>query len=380
MILLPITVRNKIATFTGDVPYICGNSDYKAVFTFDDEWDEHSHKTARFVYGSSYTDVLFEGNECSFPMIEETTMVVVGVYAGNLRTTTGASVRAILSIRSEHGSPESPKPDVYEQIMETLDGYDDRLEDVEKKLSYGGGGDGSDRYVADYKIITEYISNKHTLVLIYNDGTEMEIPLPQMGIDIDRIVKFGETDPTEETQGHTKQLYVNTATGKMWVCTTVGISATGYDWVAVSGGGDGWTIDGLTAETAFADDDTVPFYDTSAKAQRKTLWSNIKAVFKTYFDTVYLKLSGGVLSGKIVLPTGNQSIGFTNSEDQKIFGYGNIDSVSHMRIGDVSKPLQLRGSDASPKYNNDTLVLKTEFETALGAYITDIDALVGGEE
>lgn len=139
MILLPITVRNKIATFTGDVPYICGNSDYKVVFTFDDEWDEHSHKTARFVYGSSCTDVLFEGNECSFPMIEETTMVVVGVYAGNLRTTTGASVRAILSIRSEHGSPESPKPDVYEQIMETLDGYDDRLEDVEKKLSSGGG-------------------------------------------------------------------------------------------------------------------------------------------------------------------------------------------------------------------------------------------------
>lgn len=148
---------------------------------------------------------------------------------------------------------------------------------------------------------------------------------------------------------------------------------------APTGGGDRWTIDGLTEETALADDDTVPFYDTSAKAQRKTLWSNIKAVLKTYFDGVYLKLSGGTLSGKIVLPTGNQNVGFTNSEDQKIFGYGPIDSVSHMRIGDAGKPLQLRGSGNHPKYNNDTLVLKTEFEAALGSYIADIDALIGGD-
>lgn len=146
-----------------------------------------------------------------------------------------------------------------------------------------------------------------------------------------------------------------------------------------SGGGGGWAIDDLTAETVIANDDAVPFYDTSAKAQRKTLWSNIKTVLKTYFDGEYLKLSGGILTGEIVLPTGNQNVGFTNSEDQKIFGYGPIDSVSHMRIGDVGKPLQLRGSGERPKYNNDTLVLKTEFDTALGSYITDIDALIGGD-
>lgn len=43
----------------------------------------------------------------------------------------------------------------------------------------------------------------------------------------------------------------------------------------------------LTAEAALADGDYFPFYDTSASAHRKTLWSNIKAKLKAYFDTVY---------------------------------------------------------------------------------------------
>lgn len=42
-----------------------------------------------------------------------------------------------------------------------------------------------------------------------------------------------------------------------------------------------------TAETSLANGDYIPFYDTSATAKRKTLWSNIKSVLKTYFDTLY---------------------------------------------------------------------------------------------
>lgn len=144
-------------------------------------------------------------------------------------------------------------------------------------------------------------------------------------------------------------------------------------------GGEGWTIDGLTAEAVIADDDAVPFYDTSAKGQRKTLWSNIKAVLKTYFDTVYLKRSGGTLTGKIALPTDNQNVGFTNSWDTKIFGYGNVNSVSHLRVGDAERPLQLRGSTERPKYNDGELVLKSEFDTVMQTYIDDIAELVGGD-
>ena len=45
---------------------------------------------------------------------------------------------------------------------------------------------------------------------------------------------------------------------------------------------------GDTASTEIADDDYVPFYDTSASGRRKTLWSNIKAKLKSYFDSFYL--------------------------------------------------------------------------------------------
>lgn len=41
------------------------------------------------------------------------------------------------------------------------------------------------------------------------------------------------------------------------------------------------------AETDLQDNDSIPFFDRSANLQKKTLWSNIKSVLKTYFDTVY---------------------------------------------------------------------------------------------
>lgn len=145
MPVLTITIRNKIATYTGDVPYVCGNSDYTVIFTFDEEWDEYTQKTARFVYGSSYTDVLFEGNECQFPVIERASMVAVGVFAGNLRTSTGASVRACLSIRSGIGAPVDPEPDVYDQIAETLSNQGKKIDELDAKIdgmTPGGGGTG----------------------------------------------------------------------------------------------------------------------------------------------------------------------------------------------------------------------------------------------
>lgn len=44
---------------------------------------------------------------------------------------------------------------------------------------------------------------------------------------------------------------------------------------------------GDAAETSLADGDYFPFYDTSASGKKKTLWSNIKSVLKTYFDSLY---------------------------------------------------------------------------------------------
>lgn len=47
-----------------------------------------------------------------------------------------------------------------------------------------------------------------------------------------------------------------------------------------------------STESTLANDDYVPFYDTSATAKKKSTWSNIKSKLKAYFDTLYATLNG----------------------------------------------------------------------------------------
>lgn len=58
-----------------------------------------------------------------------------------------------------------------------------------------------------------------------------------------------------------------------------------------------------TAETDLQDADYIPFYDTSATGKRKTLWSNIKAKLKAYFDTLYATLASPAFTGTPTAPT-----------------------------------------------------------------------------
>lgn len=112
-----IAVKNKIANKTDDSFYICGNSDFRVVFDFDDEWGEYDVKTARFSYNDSYTDIVFSGDVCDVPIISDTFCFNVGVFAGNLHTTTAARVPCRKSILCGGGAPEPPTEDVYSQII-----------------------------------------------------------------------------------------------------------------------------------------------------------------------------------------------------------------------------------------------------------------------
>lgn len=116
-----VSVRNKIAVAPKDALYICGNSDFIIAFDFDDEWNEYNSKTARFVLeDGTYHDVVFQGKECSMPIISNTYNIKIGVFAGNLRTTTPAIISAKKSILCGNGSPAAPSEDVYAQIMDIL--------------------------------------------------------------------------------------------------------------------------------------------------------------------------------------------------------------------------------------------------------------------
>lgn len=114
-----IKVKNKIAVGDGTV-IICGNTDYTAVFDFDAEWDEYETKTARFISNGEYTDIVFTGNKCAIPAHQNTHGVQVGVFAGDLHTTTPAYFDCAKSILCDGGAPAAPAPDVYNQLMERL--------------------------------------------------------------------------------------------------------------------------------------------------------------------------------------------------------------------------------------------------------------------
>lgn len=98
-----VSVRNKIATnMTPDEIIVCGNSDYSVTFDFDEEWSAFPDRVALFTYYQGnkkfVKDRIFTGNTVSVPVLSGIDYVLVGVYAGNLNTTTPARVLCRKSI------------------------------------------------------------------------------------------------------------------------------------------------------------------------------------------------------------------------------------------------------------------------------------------
>jgi hypothetical protein len=119
--IINVTVANRVATYhRRDGAIVCGNSDYQIRFVFDAEWEEHPTKTARFITGGEPVDVEFTGDTVTAPVLQGIRSVKVGVYAGNLRTTTSALIPCELSILCGGGEPKEPTSSLYAEIMEAL--------------------------------------------------------------------------------------------------------------------------------------------------------------------------------------------------------------------------------------------------------------------
>ena len=87
-----IAVENGVASQTDGTVYICGSGDFTAVFAFGEQWQAEDLKTARFQTESTYQDVLFRGMSCPVPVFTNARKLEVGVFSGNLRTTTPARI------------------------------------------------------------------------------------------------------------------------------------------------------------------------------------------------------------------------------------------------------------------------------------------------
>lgn len=117
-----ITVAHKVAV-SDTQSIVCDNSDYTVHWTLDEEWAAYDTKTMRVIYmDGTFTDKVFNGDTIALPVCTVPGMVQIGLFAGDIRTSRVAIMRALPSVRSAAGAPADPTPDVYDQLMELIKG------------------------------------------------------------------------------------------------------------------------------------------------------------------------------------------------------------------------------------------------------------------
>lgn len=125
---IDVNITNKHCAVQGAPVIVCGNSDYTMTFTFDAEWDNAGEKTARFSYIRDgvrrYQDVKLEGDKVAVPPVYGTKGLQVGVYSGDLVTSTPGRIPCEKSIICGTCTPEDLWPGTAEvlrsEMMETL--------------------------------------------------------------------------------------------------------------------------------------------------------------------------------------------------------------------------------------------------------------------
>lgn len=117
-----ITVAHKVAV-SDTTTIVCDNSDYMVHWTLDDEWSAYDTKTMRTIYmDGTFEDKVFSGDTIELPVCTVPGAVQIGLFAGNIRASRMAILRALPSVRSAAGAPADPTPDVYDQLMELIKG------------------------------------------------------------------------------------------------------------------------------------------------------------------------------------------------------------------------------------------------------------------
>ena len=115
-----ITVAHKVAV-SDTQAIVCDNSDYTVHWTLDEDWSAYDTKTMRTIYmDGTYTDKVFSGDTSEMPVCTVPGVVQIGLFAGDIRTSRVAILRALPSVRSAAGAPADPTPNVYDQLMERM--------------------------------------------------------------------------------------------------------------------------------------------------------------------------------------------------------------------------------------------------------------------
>lgn len=102
---LTVTVRNKVPQIAFGDYLVSDNKQLRIVFDLDSEWNAFAHKTARFIMDGWQFDVAFTGDTVTLPLLPAYTGELrVGLFAGDLSTTTAVSIPVRDSVRADSGA------------------------------------------------------------------------------------------------------------------------------------------------------------------------------------------------------------------------------------------------------------------------------------
>lgn len=123
---ITIRVRNRIAEAVGSPEIICGNDGYNAVFDLDEEWAAQEIKTMRVTWTDTFSgnprhiDVPFSMGFAAIPAIADAYEVQIGIYTGNIMTTTPARIPCVRCITDSGTYHEDPQPETYAALLQLL--------------------------------------------------------------------------------------------------------------------------------------------------------------------------------------------------------------------------------------------------------------------
>lgn len=174
--VLNVDIKKRVATYQeGDELPICGNTGDTVKFTFDEEWSEHEKKTARFIWGGKYEDVEFTGDTCEVPVVTNSQVLIVGVYAGELPedgfmlSSTNVSIRYRLSTRCGNVTPN----DVTAHYTNLAKGYAEEAKEAAEEANvflgrvkaYVTSDEEGNFYIFDQKLPKQDSNGLMTLLL-----------------------------------------------------------------------------------------------------------------------------------------------------------------------------------------------------------------------
>lgn len=173
---IQIKISSKIATCKKRY-LVSSNANYTVSFDFDNEWDAHTVRTARFIFDSQYTDVAFSGNTVTMPKIPPCECLGIGVYSDALASTT-ADVGCVLSVKDCPGEPVGELTDEqYESLLALINSLDLRqIEKIERtesgmKISFSNGTSTSLALYDGVSVSTAAIDNEGKLRLTLSNGS-----------------------------------------------------------------------------------------------------------------------------------------------------------------------------------------------------------------